>query len=1099
MSDLTPNLDETTPPGTAPSTWAVVAPSGTTAPAVRLPDDSPEAAAGPPGPTASAGRYEILDEIARGGMGAVLRGRDPELNRELAIKVLLERFRDNPEVLRRFFEEAQIGGQLQHPGIVPIYDLGVFPDDRPFFAMKLVKGRTLSALLKERSSPADDLPRFVGVFHQIAQTVAYAHSKRVIHRDLKPPNVMVGAFGEVQVMDWGLAKVLGGGDSSDVAPAETEAAPSLIETARTGSESDATSAGSKMGTPAYMAPEQARGEVDRTDERADVFGLGAILCEVLTGSPAYTGRNGAEVMRKAEFADISDALARLGACGADPELVALAKKCLAREPEDRPRDASGVALAVADHLAGVQDRLRKAEIARAEAAARAVAERAKRKLTAALAAAVILAGAVGGGSFLAFRLDRQAKLAEADRIIGDALARAESARDEARRSGPEDTNAWPRALRAAEGAHEAMTGRPVRADLASRVAATLADAQRAEADRRLADRLDEARLRGAAVKNGGYDGDAKIAAYAEAFREASLSPGDRPAAEIVARLSGSAEAPRIAGALDDWSRNKTAAPIKTDLIAVAEGIDPANNPIRRAIRSKDRMTLARLTTDDAARRLSPAAAMVVAKALIALGMHDEAIGVLSAARVRRPGDFWLNQDLGMALLEESPSRPEEASRFLTAAAALRPESPGVHLNLGSALSGSGRKSEAEKEYREAIALDPKYARVHDGLGILLSGSGRLAEAEKEFREAIALDPKDARVHVGLGVLLSGSGRKAEAEKEFREAIALDPKLAMPHSNLGLLLSGSGRRAEAEEEFRGAIRLDPKLAPAHANLGSLLSGSGRLAEAEKAYREAIALDPKLAMPHSNLGGLLAGSGRRAEAEEEFREAIALDPKLAEAHCNLGIALRGQGRLREALEELKRGDELGSARPDWRYPSDPWVKECAAMVALEDRLPALLRGQDSPKDDAERLKLGQLGYDTRRFAASVRFWGEALDHDPRLGDDRRTLVRYNGACSAALAASGAGVDDPKPDQAARDALRGRALGWLREDLKALEAFALSAEKGNREVVAQTLAHWKGDADLASVRDRDALAKLPEAERKAWEALWADVETLRAKVRP
>ncbi len=495
MSDLTPNLDETTPPGTAPSTWAVVAPSGTTAPAVRLPDDSPEAAAGPPGPTASAGRYEILDEIARGGMGAVLRGRDPELNRDLAIKVLLERFRDNPEVLRRFFEEAQIGGQLQHPGIVPIYDLGVFPDDRPFFAMKLVKGRTLSALLKERSSPADDLPRFVGIFHQIAQTVAYAHSKRVIHRDLKPPNVMVGAFGEVQVMDWGLAKVLGDGESSDSAPTESETVVSLVQTARSGAESEATSAGSKMGTPAYMAPEQARGEVDRTDERADVFGLGAILCEVLTGSPAYTGRNGAEVMRKAEFADISDALARLDACKADPELVALARRCLAREPEDRPRDASGVASAVAGHLAGVQDRLRKAEIARAEAAARAEAERSKRKLTAALAAAVLLAGAVGGGSFLAFRLDRQAKLAEADRIIGDALARAESARDEARRSGPEDTNAWPRALRAAEGADEAMTGRPVRAELASRVAATLAEARRADADRRLADRLDEARLR----------------------------------------------------------------------------------------------------------------------------------------------------------------------------------------------------------------------------------------------------------------------------------------------------------------------------------------------------------------------------------------------------------------------------------------------------------------------------------------------------------------------------------------------------------------------------------------------------------------------------
>src|SRR5207253_5940730 len=128
-------------------------------------------------------------EIARGGMGAVLKGRDPDLGREVALKVLRDDYRDQPAMVCRFVEEAQIGGQLQHPGIVPIYELGTMADRRPFFAMKLVKGHTLSSLLAERPAPAHDLPRFLSIFEAVGQTMAYAHARGVIHRDLKPSNV----------------------------------------------------------------------------------------------------------------------------------------------------------------------------------------------------------------------------------------------------------------------------------------------------------------------------------------------------------------------------------------------------------------------------------------------------------------------------------------------------------------------------------------------------------------------------------------------------------------------------------------------------------------------------------------------------------------------------------------------------------------------------------------------------------------------------------------------------------------------------------------------------------------------------------------------
>ena len=164
-------------------------------------------------------RYRIDGEIARGGMGSVLKGRDPDLGRDVALKVLREDFRDNVDMVRRFVEEAQIGGQLQHPGIVPIYEMGTFGDRRPFFAMKLVKGDTLAGFLDGRERPGRRLPRFLGIFESIAQTVAYAHARGVIHRDLKPSNVMVGTFGEVQVMDWGLAKVLPRGGVVDDATA----------------------------------------------------------------------------------------------------------------------------------------------------------------------------------------------------------------------------------------------------------------------------------------------------------------------------------------------------------------------------------------------------------------------------------------------------------------------------------------------------------------------------------------------------------------------------------------------------------------------------------------------------------------------------------------------------------------------------------------------------------------------------------------------------------------------------------------------------------------------------------------------------------------
>src|SRR5437763_12897997 len=163
---------------------------GETAPTVK-----PKSAARPP-PAEAGDRYQLSGEIDSGGMGAILRGRDVDLGRDLAVKVLLEKYANRPEVARRFIEEAQIGGQLQHPGVVPVYDIGHF-GNRPFFTMKLVKGLTLAAILGERAEASADRPRLLNIALKVSEALAYAHAKGVIHRDLKPANVMVGAFGEV--------------------------------------------------------------------------------------------------------------------------------------------------------------------------------------------------------------------------------------------------------------------------------------------------------------------------------------------------------------------------------------------------------------------------------------------------------------------------------------------------------------------------------------------------------------------------------------------------------------------------------------------------------------------------------------------------------------------------------------------------------------------------------------------------------------------------------------------------------------------------------------------------------------------------------------
>jgi serine/threonine protein kinase/tetratricopeptide (TPR) repeat protein len=775
-----------------------------------------------------------------GGMGRVWLAHDDQLGRIVALKEMRDETRDVPALRHRFLVEAQVTAQLEHPGIVPVYELKESADGSgPFYTMRFVEGQTLSQAAhafhlahRRGTAGALELRELLTAFVAVCNTLAYAHARGVIHRDLKGSNVVLGRFGEVMVLDWGVAGVLGRADDPSLPPVVPDAPPEQT--------------GGGLGTPDYAAPEQAPSEpataaqappeaAERIDRRTDLFGLGAILYELLTGQAPHASDpqhpeepTPSSLEQKWERVRQGKVVPVRTRCPWVPRpLEAVCMKALAARPEDRYPSATELADEVRRWLSG--EPVRAWSEPWSVRAGRWV--RRNRMLATSGAAVAVVALVLGSAGFVYWRWDqytrqaalreRQERAAERTEAIWKDVVRlrrqlrftaARTLLEQARRS-------------ALESGDEELQQRH----------------QQAEAELNLAEELHQVREQAAELVKGRWNPRQGVTKYPEVLSRHGLDVlggGD----EVVERIRALSVRDEVLACLDDWMSSEPVPARRSRLLEVTNRLDSSSwrEEVTEVVRSGDRERLRKILIEADPTRLSPASV----RSLVHLAgwRTPESQRLLARARERYPDDFWLHFTLGHQFGDSPDIRGDERSQreaisSLRAALALKPDSAVTLNNLGLVLNDTGDREGAVRCFREAIRLAPRYVNAHSNLGAVLHEKGEVEEAFRCFQEAIRLDSRQPMVHINLGNAYQARKDLEEAIRCYHEALRLDPALPLAHNNLGAALEARGDKEGAIRCYKEALRHDPGYAPAHDNLGRVLRRKGDLDGPRQGQRRA----------------------------------------------------------------------------------------------------------------------------------------------------------------------------------------------------------------------------------------------------------------------
>jgi serine/threonine protein kinase/Flp pilus assembly protein TadD len=819
------------------------------------------------------GPFRILRELGRGGMGIVFLAEDEGLKRPVALKVLPETLIANPALITRFKREAEVASRLEHPNLCGVLRVGE-TEGQHWIAMRYVRGETLESVLRrglaaEVLTPNDESRAVTGVEPRLAPTTLMlektaralqaAHEAGVVHRDLKPGNLIIDERGEPVVLDFGLALDL-----------RSEEGAAL------------TQSGDVLGTPYYMAPEQIRGEANRADPRVDVWALGVILYEVYGGRRPFDSPS-REALYRAILEEDPTPLRKL-VPSLPRDLETIVTTALSKNVERRYATARDLA----DDLRAVMEirPIKARPVSRTEKFAKLVR---RRPALFTLVAGTLVAVPVVATLLISRALDQ--------RRIGDAFARSvasvASATEEAR----------PRAARAALASAREIADPSRRGELDQleaqikrleefERARTLAFDVDADPDGRLADGL----LAKIAEERPGDAGPRIWRALVRLRRGDEKGARERLETEV-GRIP---EAPALLASLDLDVDELAALRPRSDLQGLFE-IELL------AERGRPQEALRRLELALEAAPRAHGLAWLAAEQATRSQQYRAALAHAGRARVLLEGFSPLQ--LGRYSLHlRRAGHSEKALTLAREAYERAPQDPIVLLHYASALSDTGRTEMALTAYRTLVGRTPEMAVAWRNLASVLIEEGQFEEALAATTKAIEGDPKDASSWSNHAVALQAAGQLDEAEKAYRRALELQPNFPFVLSNLGALLKDQGQLDEAEVVAKKAVALKPDYPSGWYNLGTLHKKKKDLEAAMKAYLEAQRLDPQFAAAFVATGTLHSAAGRMVEARRDYERALAIDPTARLALINLPIALEAAGEIDEAIEIGQRARDL-----------------------------------------------------------------------------------------------------------------------------------------------------------------------------------------------